>query len=193
MEDKKWPIYSFSAKWSQKKREGDSDYPKWHEGLPEGRIWNSTSFSKMFKEEQTQEQLDAFMHEWWERMIEAKNKEGKFPIIEPADITLTAKFLENESWVLTWFCHETFDIGQTDEEAIKSFEDYVRRVEDHNADIEWKYPEDEWYKNGHRTLMGAEDRWRWKGSYDGEEGDGRAPYPCRCKFCKEQGVLRIAH
>lgn len=193
MEDKKYPIYSISAKWSQDGK-WDDNYPKWHENLPEGRMWNSTSFSKMFKEEQTQEQLDAYAKDWWEKMLIEKNTEGKFPIINPELLYLKAELKEHESWVLTWFCHETFDAGQTDKEAIKSFEDYVQRIQMHNQEIEWQYPEDEWYKNGHTCLMGAEDRWRWKGAYEnGEYGDEQAPYPCRCKFCKEQGVLRIAH
>lgn len=192
-EFKKWPIYSFSAKWSQD-GEWNPEYPNWHDGLPEGRIWNSTGFSKMFKEEQTNEQLDEYIQDWWEKMIETKNKEDKFPIINPRDVKLEVKFVEFESWVLTWFCHETFDIGQTDEEAIRSFEEYVARVQDHNERIKRNCPEDQWYKNGHKCLMGAEDRWRWRGAYEnGEYGDGEASYPCRCKYCKEQGVLRIAH
>jgi len=39
--------------------------------------------------------------------------------------------------------------------------------------------------------MGAEDRWRWRGF--GDDGKEETSAPCRCKACKEQGVVRIAH
>ncbi len=40
---------------------------------------------------------------------------------------------------------------------------------------------------------GAEDRYRWCGSDDdGKTNPGIKP-PCRCKHCKEQGVIRINH
>ena len=43
-------------------------------------------------------------------------------------------------------------------------------------------------------LMGAEDNWRWRAAGpDGNESEDQIPAPCRCKFCKEQGLLRIAH
>ena len=192
MEEKKYPIYSFSARWSQDGK-WDGEYPKWHEGLPEGRIWNSTGFSKIYKEEKTQEELDAIAKEWWERMISRKEKDEKHPIINPELDHLKAEYKENEVWVLTWFQHETFDVGQTDEEALESFQNYVDRVQANNEKIERSMPEDEWYKNGYKTLMGAEDRWRWRGANEKGEYSEDAPAPCRCKFCKEQGLLRIAH
>ena len=192
----KYPIYSFSARWSQ---DGiwDEKYPLWYEGLPEGRIWNSTGFSKMFKEEQSEEQLDVILKDWWKNMLIEKNKPNdngtvtNHPIINPEIDYLKARYKCHETWVLTWFTHETFDIGQTDEEVIKSFERYIRRVEERNWEIERTYSEDDWYKNGHETLMGAEDRWRWRGGAN--KDDENDPYPCRCEHCKKQGVLRIAH
>jgi len=182
----KYPIYSFSARWSQ---DGvwDENYPNWHEGLPEGRVWNSTSFRKMFKEEQTQEQLDAFAKEWWEGYLKA---EHRTPMINIEMDFLKAEYKEHETWVLTWFQHETFDVGQSDLEALDSFEQFVRRYERmQGQDIFYQknYPEK------YHCLMGAEDRYRWHGAEPDGKPDDHSPAPCRCKFCKEQGVIRIAH
>ena len=189
---KKYPIYSVSAKWTQD-GEQDPKYPKWYEGLPEGRIWNSTGFTKMFKEELTDEELKAFAEDWWEKYIENQKDKDRNPIKNPDQLQLTYKIVEFEEWNLTWFQHETFDEGQTDEEVLRSFSDYVDRVQDKNQEIEWNYPEEEWHKQGHKVLMGAEDRWRWHGAGPNGEPDDRSPAPCRCKYCKEQGVIRIAH
>ena len=169
MSEKTYPIYSFSAKWSEK---GDTekykDYPNWTVGLPEGRIWNSSDFTKMFKEDQSQESLDAYLKDWWDKYILLdKNKDNELELLY-----LKVEFKERESWNLTWFSHETFDIGQTDEEVLDSFEQFVSR---RNSD----------------QLMGAEDRWLWSGAPD---KDGNAtPAPCRCEHCKAQGLIRINH
>jgi hypothetical protein len=48
-----YPIYKIECKWIEDGIQ-DPKYPDWNVGLPEGRINNSTGFSKMFKEEQTQ-------------------------------------------------------------------------------------------------------------------------------------------
>jgi|GEM_PF-2101125 hypothetical protein len=184
MKEQKFPIYFFSARWSEDGVQ-DPKYPKWYEGLPEGRVWNSTGFHKMFREEQTQEQLDAFVQDWWKRFLVSKNEEdSRFKIINPELQYLKAEYKKHDTWVLTWFQHETFDIGQTDEEALQSFEDYVSRIEDENRGK----PEMEGI-----PLMGAEDRWRWRGADENGNYSEDAPAPCRCKYCKEQGVLRIAH
>lgn len=190
--EKVYPIYSFSAKWSQD-GEHDLKYPYSYKGLPNGRIWNSTSFSKMYKEEKSKEELDAISKEWFEKFIKTKNEEGKHSILNSEILYLKIEFKKFDTWNLTWFQHETFDEGQTDEEALRSFEDFVTRIEDKNRKIENAYPEDDWYKQGHQCLMGAEDRWRWCGAEPNGELNDRSPAPCRCKFCKEQGVIRIGH
>ena len=184
MKEQKFPIYFFGARWSEDGVQ-DPKYPKWYEGLPEGRVWNSTGFHKMFREEQTQEQLDAFVQDWWKRFLVSKNEEdSRSKIINPELQYLKAEYKKHDTWVLTWFQHETFDIGQTDEEALQSFEDYVSRIEDENRGK----PEMEGI-----PLMGAEDRWRWRGADENGNYMEDAPAPCRCKYFKEQGVLRIAH
>lgn len=173
---KKYPIYSFSAKWSQDGKQ-DPEYPNQWKDLREGRIWNSTGFTKMFREEQTQEQIDSFINKWWSRYL--SNKDNIFNV---EDLKLTAKYKEHESFVCTWFTHETFDDGQTDEEFLDEFEQFVRRYEYQQDSEPGNYPEN------YHCLMGAEERFRWRSGSD--EYDG---IPCRCKHCKSQGMLRIAH
>jgi len=182
--EKSYPIYSINAKWS-KDGVQDPQYPNWFKGLPEGRIWNGIGFKKMFKEEQTEESLNIFLNDWWEKFLKVpKNIENiKNPILEKLEI----KFYENETWYLTWFCHETFDNGQTDKEVLDSFEKYVRRKEDLNNKSQCERGEDDC------CLMGAEDRWRWRGADENGMFNEESPAPCRCKYCKEQGVLKISH
>ncbi len=172
MKDIRYPIYNFSLKWSEN-GEQRTDYPKWHEGLVEGRIWNSTSYRKMFKEEKTQGWLDSFIMDRWNKLISSDKYWDK----DVKLLYLKAEFFEKESWVISWFQHETFDIGQTDKEALESFQDFV-----------WRREDDESY-----CLMGAEDRWRWHGAEPDGEPTYHSPAPCRCKFCKKDGLIRIAH
>lgn len=184
MTEKTYPIYKFFARWSEKAdTEQYKEYPNWTKGLPDGRIWNSTSFSKMYKEDQDQKELEGWMMDWWEKYCDGdKNKEKELKLF-----SLKVEFFENETWHLTWFQHETFDIGQTDQEALDSFENFVRRKEELNEKSRWNEDKDAY------CLMGAEDRWRWCGAEpNGDVGD-KSPAPCRCKHCKEQGLIRIGH
>lgn len=133
----------------------------------------------MFKEEQTQEQIDLLINEWWSKYI--LNKDS---INNVEDLKLVAKYKKHDSFVCVWFSHETFDNGQTDEEFIDEFREYVSRYE-HKQD----YGVDEIQNDpDYECLMGAEDTWRWNSGSKEYEG-----IPCRCKHCKEQGMLRIAH
>lgn len=78
-------------------------------------------------------------------------------------------------------------IGQSDADAVTSFEEFVRRKEDINAKSRSKTGAEMY------CFMGAEDRWRWHGADpNGDSSDHSRP-PCRCKYCKEQGLIRIAH
>ena len=172
-----FPIYKFDFRWIEDGIQ-DPKYPNWYEGLSEGRIYNSTGFSKMFKEDKTQGWLDEYAINWWNEYLK-KNDSIKNPQL----LKIEAKFYEYETWILTWFQHETFDMGQTDEEAIKSFENFV----DRKVSLIRNQGEDAY------CLMGAEDRYRWSGSEPSGESDDRSDPPCRCKFCKEQGLLRIGH
>ena len=177
-----YPIYYFSAKWSQKADiEKYKDSPNWTIGLPKGRIWDSTGFSKMFKEEKEQKELDGIIMEWWDKYIQNEKFNGK----EVKLLYLKVEFKEKETWHCTWFQHETFDTGQTDIEVLQSFERFVSRKEDLNQQFQDLHDRDQ------HCLMGAEDRWRWHGGRD-ENGDN-TPAPCRCEHCKKQGLIRIAH
>ena len=176
-----WPIYSFWAKWTQK---GDTDRykdrPNWTKDLPEGRIWNATQWNKMYREEKSQEELDIIIKEWWDNY--SLNKlEGTDPKI----VSLKVEYVEHDTWYLTWFNHETFDIGLSDQEVLESFERFVSKKEALNEESQHLSGKDAY------CLMGAEDRWRWRGWND-EFGDPM-PAPCRCEHCKSQGVIRIGH
>lgn len=172
---KKYPIYTFNAKWSQIGKQ-DPDYPNSYKDLPEGYIWNATGFHRMFKEEQTEEQLEKFINEWWNKYKES----DKFKESNINNVELNYKFKFNETFVCTWFGHECYDDGQTDEEFLNEFEQYVSRHENYQDINNMREP--------YICLMGAEDRWRWNSGNKEYTG-----IPCRCKYCKEQGVLRIAH
>lgn len=93
------------------------------------------------------------------------------------------------TWHLTWFCHETHQKFDSDEEALRSFERYVDWAERYCA----SHSEVKTFKDGSHyvdkpiCLMGAEDRWRWRGEgYDD-------PPPCKCEHCLEHGATRINH
>ena len=173
-----YPIWRISARWSHE-GEHRPDCPKWHENLPEGRVWDATSFYKMFREEVTVSVVEATAREWW---LYPNEKKGD----KPADPVIILSFLRHETWCLSWFQHWTFDVGQSDEEALSSFSRFVDRMEELNR-------RETTHENGIEhpayCLMGAEERWRWRG--DPRKPD--SPPPCRCEFCKEQGVLRIGH
>lgn len=177
MEILKYPIYSFTLKWTE---DGDQDSNWLREGdkIPEpGRCNNSTHFYKMFKTDQNEEQLEEIMEDFIQRYFPNKPN-----IHNPIITNKHWEFKGREAWVLTWFSHETFDVGQTDEEALASFEAFVAEKE--------LLIHEEWENDTPMTisLMGADDRYRWRsGNEDYHE------VPCRCEYCKRDGLLRIAH
>ena len=132
-EEKKYPIYRFTAEWDQDNYEH-----------------NGTGFSKMYQEKPTEEQLHIELENF---KIKLENEQIGFghPIIKWHNIEYS--FIENEVWALIWFYHMTYNKFENDGEALKSFDKFVRRKElqnieeDHDADY---------------GLMGAEDRWRWE-------------------------------
>ena len=163
---KKYPIYNFDFKWEEN---GDHDfkYPEFNKGLPEGRVHNGCNFNRMFKDDQTLKELNEYSNKWWDENCE-KNIDKNIQLE-----SMSISFVEKETWLLTWFCHVTIDDGQTDEEVLESFENFVSRKEELGRDV--------------YCLMGAGDRWRWCGENE------NSPAPCRCQFCKEKGVIRIGH
>ena len=173
--ERAYPIYFFTYRWSQP-YEKLGEYDK-TDGLPPGRKWNSTRFSKMFKEELSEEELNEILEKGKAELIADKQAEN---------LSAEGKLKEYETWMLTWFCHETFNDRfratstgfekNNYDDAIHSFEKYVRRNEDRDRD-----------ENISFTLMGGEDRYRWRGEHDGD------PAPCRCVHCFDQGKIRINH
>lgn len=183
MEDIKYPIYRFSLYWYQDGKH-DSDYPGRHIGLPEGKTWNSTNLRVMYKEDQEKRILRKFIIDWWD-----KYKTERLSDKNPSTPVINIELFDRETWNLTWFTHETFDVGQSDAEALASFERYVQRKEAKNAKHRYETGED----IDKFCLMGAEDRWRWRGANDEGEADSSIPPPCRCKHCKKAGMIRIIH
>jgi len=177
-----YPIYGFTVKWIQDGKH-DPKYPEsfMYRDVPEGRINNSTYQSKIFKEEQTDEVLTEFITKWWDNL----SKQDRHKDLNVELTELKVEFLRYETWNLTWFSHETFDVGQTDQEALDSFEEYVERIEQYNSQFD--------ELKGQICLMGAEDRWRWCGSTEEGRSDMDIPAPCRCQGCKDAGMLRINH
>ena len=178
--DKMYPIYEIRGDWHSLGRTEDMG-EGWYYGLPDGRIWNGCSATRMFREELTPEKIREVETECCKDWLKSQIEKGK----DPQDMVVTMKLARHEHWCLTWFQHWTWRDGRSDKEILDSFQEYVFRIEDLNRERP---------QNEQICLMGAEDRWRWKGSKTGGNGpeDDTDP-PCNCKHCKEQGVVRIGH
>ena len=172
--DPTYPIYRIDAKWTEA---GDSETRPWWPTDPgEGRHWDATGLDHMLREDPGIEEVERWAREeWWPTYAVRRD--------EPADVRITVEFRRRDSWVTEWFSHKTFDVGQTDEEALASFERFVRRYEGMQDYYPGEVPE------GYVCLMGAQDRWRWYGG----TYEARTDAPCRCDNCEEQGVLRVNH
>jgi len=182
-----YPIFFITARWVQD-TPPDIDR-KVHatslEGLPLGRMHNSTGLYRMYPYEAELGWVERGALAWWEKYRNTPPQDGRKyqPCGNHADsCIIKVEFSGREQWCPAWFSHWTFDRGQSDAEVLESFREYVWRVQD-RAD----FREDE----EHPCLMGAEDRWRWSGVED--DGETRTDPPCRCKVCKQQGVIRINH
>jgi len=177
MDDPVYPIYRVEVRWEQD-GEHDENYPSRHQGLPKGRIWNGSSFYRMYREDPGGDKVLSDIQEWWDGY-----KENKLDGKGPGDPEITVAEPFHETWCLSWFEHWTFDDGRSDEEFLASFERYVRRYEHlqtYSVDI----------PDGYRCLMGAQDRWRWKARPAPRD---ESPPPCRCEHCRAQGKVRIGH
>lgn len=172
--------YDIASKWDNSEKMA---------GLPRYRIRDYTSFFEwMYIEDPGEEAVRERTIAAWKGKVEnpEKSRSPDFEPVDPQDVTFTVKRLEPEEWHMTWFCHETVDTGQTNEEALASFQRFldrkrVRMNYGHDPYYEHQRPEDSY------CAMGAEDRWRWRG-----EGDDDEP-PCRCDGCKKSGMIRINH
>ena len=104
MEEKKYPIYRFSATWNQ------SDYKN-----------NGTSCRQMYKEKLSDEEMNEKLEEFKTNVT--KDKE------EVEFLASTVEYVEDETWVGKWFCHFTFNQFDNDDDARKSFQEFVMRKE----------------------------------------------------------------
>ena len=155
MEEKKYPIYRFSATWNQ------SDYKN-----------NGTSCRQMYKEKLTKEELNSKLEEFKKGIIN-RHENVEF-------LNATINYIEDETWVGKWFCHFTFNQFDNDEDAIRSFQEFVTRKEIKNEENGHYSNEMNMDKpQGYYCLMGAEDRWRWE--------------VCHCEHCEKNEWTIINH
>lgn len=137
-------------------------------------------------EEDTLANAEDRAHGVWENYLDQKIRHGEFAGRTNIEANLQylqmdTVFERSDTWLLTWFSHYTLNAHLSDSLLQQSFHNYVERVGRFNV------------SNGHRAfdsvlenkapfmcLMGAEDRWRWRG-------------PCRCDECVKLKLTRIDH
>jgi hypothetical protein len=201
-EYKKYPIYKFTV-WVK-------------DSIPGSEVEQSIQSGRMFKEEQTRETLDNMKLEFIKSILSREEwtistKPNKYEKMTAKQAGLYSTKSEvtyepaYESWMLTWFSHETIDNGEDDTYFYNSFMDFCQRMKRRNQEEgEMKtFPSGNRYWDEPVCLMGAEDVWRW-GSWKYDEGfDEKNPdtgkihrsekVPCRCIYCKKRGVVQINH
>ena len=169
--DRAFPIYRIYATWQQwsDKFEDDwSDLPGRWAWL--GCVGNSWSTYRMLRRDpQSADDLETLARSVWRDARFSDKYEG----ITTVDLRI--EFVRYETWCLHWFNHWTWDLGQTDYEILASFERYVQRYE-----YMQEFPSSYSGNRNYICLMGAEDRFRWKG-------------PCFCIHCNRMGKVSIDH
>ena len=105
MDEKKYPVYRFTAVWDQ------DDYQD-----------NATGTNQMFKERPSEEELSLKLEEFKANIIK-KRPSAIFKKIE-------YKYVEDETWMLKRFCHFTYNKFDKDSDAVDSFADFVSRKEE---------------------------------------------------------------
>lgn len=177
--EKAYPCYSIHVQFARPRTEADEGHfttPNWLiEGRPE-MVRDSSQVSVMEREELSEARIAEIV-----AGIVARYQE-KHPTAEVLESK--AQLTHWETWGLGWFNHFTYPEGRSDEELIASFNRYVGRHEGYQDN--WMAGrEDGEYKI---CLMGAEDRWRWRG-----ENDDRDNPICRCEGCTKSGYVRVNH
>lgn len=180
-------IFSVRARWTKDichGRDIEGLGPRWFEGLPKNRIWDSRQWYEMPKEIVTSDELvaTAFTELWSQIQRDDEDKNLGDPQVE-------ATFVRWETWCNVWFNHWTWDTGLDDLEVLNSFQNYVYRTQEANR-REGKTVDGFWQEP--YCLMGAEDRYRWHGTHTGDPSERTDP-PCRCSHCKKRGVITIGH
>jgi hypothetical protein len=189
--EKDYQIWSWNVYWIQdmKPEDRENEWSKRDMELyNKNRLRSSSGSYCMYKDDKTKEEVEAEAKKWWDEFSSQNEKiKGLNPELEKIEV----EFIRNEVWCGGWFHHWTFDVGKSDVEVLRSFSDFVERMQVLN--------ERERYKSGKDVeaycLMGAEDRWRWHGKVEksSDEGDTHTAPPCRCEGCKKNGVVRICH
>jgi len=137
-------------------------------------------WDRMYRRRPKREELEADVRQFWISNLRAPR--GSLPTLADQGAVLVGFEVEDrgrDTWCIDWFSHYTYNVHLTDEELLESFEHFVRRKMPAHVRLQalgaQERAEGEYY-----CLMGAEDRWRWKG-------------PCRCEHCQQQGIVRIDH
>lgn len=128
----------------------------------------------------TAEEVNARLRKLWIDLLTSTNYDKRSLADQGGKlVTWEISLLRFDNWVLRWFQHETRNISLSDDELLTSFERFVNRKTPGAINLDrLRGPMQEGVF--YYCLMGAADRWRWKG-------------PCRCECCVEQGVTRIDH
>ena len=166
LEEKLFPIYRFYIEYTL-------EYPtKYFENTTE-----HTEIDFMALQPMTARELNTHLRKlWFNLLISTQYNDTSLADQGGKLISWGVSLHHYDNWVLRWFQHETRNVYLSDDELLASFALFVnRKMPGHIALTCQVRDGAEWY-----CLMGAEDRWRWKG-------------PCRCEHCVEQGVARIDH
>ena len=165
--------------------EDEHTYPIYRFWLTLSDNSHSVGGDRMFSERLTSEQAEKHLQEFIDINLDEQRdgKDGKYTIRSLGlDIVGKGwKLIGEETWCCRWFSHYTYNTHLSDDELLASFEAYVERhrVEQlglyENLEVHKERVGENW-----TCLMGAEDRWRWKG-------------PCRCEHCTARGVVSIDH
>jgi hypothetical protein len=156
--------------------------PGWTRSVVEGRPdrqWTNVQPRTPYYFEHLPEAgvVEARAKEFWDQIkdqvheADSYGPEGTPKYPNQSDVEIEIGEFKYGTWILDWFSHLTFDLGRSDEELIASFSRYVAAAQREGVE-----------------LMGADDRWRWKGNAKQD-----TPPPCRCEHCVKAGIVRIDH
>lgn len=177
MEKEQWyPVYRFEIWW-------EITHPMTkYDNM--GNAVECSSWDRQYREPPTPEELESEVRRLWLAFLVAERSGGCLPTLADRGAKLIGyrvTMVEIETWYQIWFQHVSLNTHLSDEELLESFRRFVQRKTPADVRLrmlgpeEKRTPDTEYY-----CLMGAEDRWRWKG-------------PCRCEHCQAQGVVRIDH
>ena len=147
-------------------------------GLKLGERLNAVVFHSMFKHELTNNEKMKFL------LNNVRKLNQKYKI---TDFIESAVIFERyDTWLLRFFCHSTFKIeGKNNNWYLDSFKEYVSRKENENEHAKYNEGYDDLHPK--YQLMGAEDKWRWRGEREGDSA------PCECSACLDSDLIFINH